>query len=893
MSPVCDQMRHHDHLAKRELWRANRLGQHGTDKMPLVNNDPMDIEMTDLDTHLVLDSDAPGLDGVEDSDIVLPPPRRASVEDAPELPAERYAQPCPSGYEAGATFGTAKTPFDTIRDDQILQGAEVWGPFRDDKQWQLAKWLIKNVGHSQAEEFLKLGIIQDSGLDYPNKDRLYKAVDELPSGLDWQCKEIIQTGDLKNANGIALTETLEVWYRDPLDCIRELLGNPLFANTLAYAPEQVYRDREGTNRHIDETWSADWWWNLQREMPVGTTIAPVILSSDKTRLSQFRGDKSAWPIYLTIGNLAKEVRRSPTMHGTVLLGYLPVGKFDCFSEGARSLARYQAFHSCMRIILDSLVEAGKSGTYVTCADRYIRFVKPILAAYVADYPEQCLVGGSMENRCPIGQIAPDKRGSHEHCMPRDREEILGLLDAHRSNSLSTQQKEQFKSLGLRAIHEPFWRDLPHADIFTCFTPDLLHQLHKGVFKDHLVKWCTNLIGEKELDSRFRSVPTLSGLRHFKNGISSVSQWTGHEHKEMEKVFLGLVAGGVEDEVVLAVRALMDFLYLASLQAHTSVTLASLQQSLHDFHLHKQAFIDLGARHPEHFNIPKYHMLEHYVQLILNFGSADGFNTEWSERLHIDYAKDGYRASNKKDYIAQMTKWLSRQEAVDRFTVYLEWYKNGEYKPTSQALTQALPEPAISVDPGTITANSRMSTYQVAATHPATLRAVPASNIIHIKGLGATQFLPALHEFLIAHGSSIVPHTFDKFDLFKQLIIQLPVLPETGKNKCKNIIRASPPVIASRRQPAQPARCDFALVRTGRSNTDTEPDGSPLQGIRIAHVRAIFKLPATYGIRTLHPLVYVEWFTPFRTPDLLTGMHIVSRSTRMHHVYGEIIEAHRL
>ncbi|THG92911.1 hypothetical protein EW026_g8163 [Hermanssonia centrifuga] len=725
-------------------------------------------------------------------------------------PDERYALQCPSDCHAGATFGVAKTAFDIIRDDQVLRGAEIWGPFKDDNQWKLAKWLIKNVGHNQAEEFLKLGIIQDAGLDYSNKDRLYKAVDELPSGLDWRCKEVVQTGDLTNASGEALTETLEM---------------------LAYAPEQVYRDKEGTNRHIDEMWTGNWWWDLQKKMPARTTIAPVILSSDKTRLSQFRGDKSAWPIYLTVGNLAKEVRRSPTMHGTVLLGYLPVGKFDCFSEGARSLARYQAFHSCMRIILDSLVEAGKSGAYITCADRHIRFVMPILAAYVADYPEQCLVSGCMENRCPTGQIAPDRRGSHENCPPRDRQETLDLLDAHRNNSLSDELKERFKALGLRAIHEPFWRDLPHADIFTCFTPDLLHQLHKGVFKDHLVKWCTALIGEKEVDSRFRSVPSISALRHFKNGISHVSQWTGHEHKEMEKVFLGLVAGGVEDEVVIAVRALLDFIYLASLQAHTSVTLAALRQSLNNFHAHKQIFIDLGARFPEHFNIPKYHMLEHYVELILKFGSADGFNTEWSERLHIDYAKDGYRASNKKDYTAQMTKWLSRQEAVDRFTVYLEWYTNGEYNPDTHASTQAL-EAAMPVDPGSIASQgSQRPTYHVAATHPPSLRAIRASNII--QGHGATQFLPALHAFLKSHGSSIVPHTFDKFDLFKQLVIQLPVLPEAGKNKCKNVIRAAPPVAASRRQPAQPARCDFALVRTEQTRSRARGvNESPLEGISI-------------------------------------------------------------
>jgi hypothetical protein len=70
-------------------------------------------------------------------------------------------------------------------------------------------------------------------------------------------------------------------------------------------------------------------------------------------------------------------------------------------------------------------------------------------------------------------------------------------------------------------------------------------------------------------------------------------------------------------------------------------------------------LDLGARSQGHFNIPKIHSMEHYTPKICLLGSADGFNTEAPERLHIDYAKEGYRASNKKDYIAQMTTWLQR------------------------------------------------------------------------------------------------------------------------------------------------------------------------------------------------------------------------------------------
>ena len=54
------------------------------------------------------------------------------------------------------------------------------------------------------------------------------------------------------------------------------------------------------------------------------------------------------------------------------------------------------------------------------------------------------------------------------------------------------------------------------------------------------------------------------------------------------------------------------------------------------------------------------------------GSADGYNTEFSERLHINYAKEGYRASNKHDYIEQMTLWLQCQEAIDVHSAYVDW-----------------------------------------------------------------------------------------------------------------------------------------------------------------------------------------------------------------------------
>jgi hypothetical protein len=60
--------------------------------------------------------------------------------------------------------------------------------------------------------------------------------------------------------------------------------------------------------------------------------------------------------------------------------------------------------------------------------------------------------------------------------------------------------------------QPFTNDFPRADILELLSPDLLHQLIKGTFKDHLVTW----VGEY--------LTLTHGEAHAKGILDDIDQW---------------------------------------------------------------------------------------------------------------------------------------------------------------------------------------------------------------------------------------------------------------------------------------------------------------------------------------------------------------------------------
>jgi hypothetical protein len=230
----------------------------------------------------------------------------------------------------------------------------------------------------------------------------------------------------------------------------------------------------------------------------------------------------------------------------------------------------------------------------------------------------------------------------------------------------------FTQLGLRPIW-PFWAKLPHTSIFRCITPDALHQLHKGLFKDHLFKWAILTAGKSLINQRFGYMPHHVGLRHFKAGPSNLNQTTGRENREMEKSFLSALPG-CSPPLIRTSRNLLDFIYTSHFTSLSESQLQSLETYLLAFHQHKASFVGFTGAKLGFNGIPKLHMPFHYVSTIRFLGTPDGFSTEAPERYHIDYAKDAYRASNRVNYFPQMVKWLTRQDSIRLWTAYMEWMK---------------------------------------------------------------------------------------------------------------------------------------------------------------------------------------------------------------------------
>ncbi|KAI0054615.1 hypothetical protein BV25DRAFT_1816824 [Artomyces pyxidatus] len=782
------------------------------------------------------------------------------------------------GGKAGAPVQAAALPsfyqyLNAIKKPGDHSENNPYHPFESEIDWETADWAKEDGPGSNAfTRLLKIPGMHDRlDLSYKTSDELNTIIDtKLPPRPQFHRHEVEVDG-----------EKFDFYLRDTLECIRALYGAPHLALYLVHEPEKHYTARDKKVRVFSDMHTSRWWWTVQELLEAqneGATIIPVIISSDKTQLTLFR-NKSAYPVYLTIGNLPKEIRRKPSLSGQILLGYLPVTRLDHIKDDdARRRGLANLFHACMSKAMSPLKAPGVHGLQMADGHGVVRRCHPILAAFVGDYPEQVLVTGVKTNRCPKGVLDPDLMGENVDCTERNLEAILDALATLDQGPIVF--VEACEQAGIKPLFHPFWEGLPYVNIFQSITPDILHQLYQGVVK-HLVSWIREAYGDAAVDARFMCMPPNHNLRQFAKGISHLSRVSGAEHQDICRVLLGAIidlplpGGESPTRIVRAVRALLDFVYLAQFPTHTKATLAHLQDALNRFHANKSIFIDLGIR--DHFNFPKMHSLTHYVESVRLFGTADNFNTSYSERLHIDFTKDAYRASNRKDEYPQMTLWLRRREQMHIHRLFIQWRLDGQPAP---ALSPPKLAPRLHI--------------QIARN--------PSAKAVSFNELGqrygAVDFKQALAEYIIrrAHPTFTVHQVvavgstlhipFNSVAVYNKMKFWNPDA-QDRKNVPETLdcIHVRPAYKDTQGRKV-PGRFDTALVK--ESAPPVQPQGGAgqqigVRGLRVAQVRVIFSLSQTaahtmFGGEDPGRLAYIEWFSRFpRAPDRNHNMYRITRS----------------
>ena len=135
-------------------------------------------------------------------------------------------------------------------------------------------------------------------------------------------------------------------------------------------------------------------------------------------------------MYITIGNIPKEICCKPSNWAYILLAYLPTIRLENISNKAsqRHLLA-NLYHSCHGWIIQPLLNAGQSRIFMRSGDGLTLQIHLILACTVDDYPEQVLTTCILTGQCPSCQTLRTKLGEYRCDEVPDLHDLTSILEA--------------------------------------------------------------------------------------------------------------------------------------------------------------------------------------------------------------------------------------------------------------------------------------------------------------------------------------------------------------------------------------------------------------------------------------------------------------------------------
>lgn len=148
-----------------------------------------------------------------------------------------------------------------------------WYPFNSKLDWEVAKWAkLRGPSDTSFSDLLAIEGVSKCGLiilmalangRFKIRERLtlsYKDTKQLNEIIDKQlpCRPTFHRSVVV-VDGICF----DVYFRDVIECIKALYGDPEFAPYLVFAPEKHYSDKKGGNRLYHDLHTGRWWWSTQ------------------------------------------------------------------------------------------------------------------------------------------------------------------------------------------------------------------------------------------------------------------------------------------------------------------------------------------------------------------------------------------------------------------------------------------------------------------------------------------------------------------------------------------------------------------------------------------------------------------------------------------------------
>ncbi|KAI6019111.1 hypothetical protein EDC04DRAFT_2869953 [Pisolithus marmoratus] len=353
------------------------------------------------------------------------------------------------------------------------------------------------------------------------------------------------------------------------------------------------------------------------------------------------GQNDYYPLYLSIGNICNSVCWAHC-NGVILIAFLVMPKTTREYASKDNFHRFwqQLFHSSLGHILKTFKPSRAKPEVTVFGDDHYQHEQALLTCIVRNWCPQCLAYHShldddnVLDRC------------HDHAELLVSEFSLDVL---------------WDEYGIVGELVPFTNDFLHTDIYELIAPDLLHQIIKGTFKDHLVEWvekylclthrdsCANEILD-DIDHWIAAVAPFPGLWHFPQGCH-FKQWTGDDSKVLMKVYLPAIEGHVPKEIVCTFYAFLECCYIVWQNVLMEQDLDNLDEALAQFYWYREVFKTTSVITT--FSLLHQHAMKHYRQLIQLFGALNGLCSSITESKHVKAVKKPYWCTNKYCALGQM------------------------------------------------------------------------------------------------------------------------------------------------------------------------------------------------------------------------------------------------